>query len=210
MKAFIFDLDGVLVHTDCYHYLAWKKISDKLGICFNEQMNSRLRGVSRMESLEIVLETYQGPAISLEDKEELAREKNEYYKEYLLGMTAADVEKPVRETLEILKKNNYKLAIGSSSKNARYILEKVELLNYFDAVSDGTIINNSKPNPEVFLKAAYLLNVRPSECAVVEDACSGIDAAKAADMVAIAIGDAKRYGKADIKINSIEELQRLI
>lgn len=205
VKGVIFDLDGVLVFTDHFHYQAWKVIADKLSIPFDEQTNNRLRGVSRRDSLEIILEKYKG-ILSKEQKEALAEEKNEIYKGLLQSMTPEDVTKEVRETLNELKNRGYLLALGSSSKNARFILEKTELLDYFDAISDGNNITKSKPAPEVFLKAAEFLGVEPWQCIVVEDACSGIDAAKAAGMKAIGIGVAAGYEKSDYAIAHFREL----
>ena len=199
MKAFIFDLDGVIVFTDKFHYLAWKKMADEMGIYFDETINNRLRGVSRAESLEIILEK----------KAELMEGKNNTYKELLGGMTPDDVTDEVRNTLAELHNRGYKLALGSSSKNAKFILEKVELLGAFDAISDGTNITKSKPDPEVFLKAAEFLGEKPEECYVVEDAYAGIDAAKSAGMQAVGIGDAVGYGATDKKIKSFGELLTL-
>ncbi len=206
INGFIFDLDGVIVFTDKYHYKAWKEMADEMGIYFDEKINNRLRGVSRMESLEIILENYHGEPLSKEKKLELATKKNEIYRKLLETMTRNDVSDEVRNTLECLHKRGKKLAIGSSSKNAKFILEKVELLDVFDAISDGTNISNSKPDPEVFVKAADFIHLNPDECAVVEDAYSGIDAAKSGNMCAIAIGDAANYDKADYKIKNFSEI----
>lgn len=208
VKGIIFDLDGVLVHTDKYHYQAWKMVADKMGIYFDETINNRLRGVSRMESLEIILEKYDGMLTTVE-KETIADTKNTYYRELLQQMTPEDVTEEVRRTLAVLRERGYKLAIGSSSKNARLILEKVDLLYAFDGISDGTNIQYSKPNPEVFLKAAQYIGLEPEDCAVVEDAKAGIDGAKAGHMTAIAIGDATSYEKADYKISSFGDLLNL-
>lgn len=206
MKAFIFDLDGVIVFTDKFHYQAWKKMADNMGIYFDETINNRLRGVSRAESLEIILERYEGETLTAQRKTELMESKNNTYRELLATMTPKDVSLEVRQTLEKLRERGYKLAIGSSSKNAKFILKKVALLDVFDAISDGTNISKSKPDPEVFLKAAEYLGVAAEECYVVEDAYAGIDAAKTANMKAIGIGDAAAYEKADYKISSFAEL----
>lgn len=152
IKGIIFDLDGVIVFTDHYHYLAWKRMADRLGVYFDETINNRLRGVSRMASLEIILERYTGPALSPEDKLQLTEEKNGYYRALLQEMTPDSVTPQVRQTLAELRKRGYKLSIGSSSKNTRTILERTALLDAFDAISDGTNITHSKPDPEVFLK----------------------------------------------------------
>lgn len=189
MKAIIFDLDGVLVHTDRYHYQAWKELADSLGLAFDERKNNRLRGVSRMESLEIVLQE-SAKSYSEKEKQEFAESKNETYRKLLERMTPEDVEPKVRDTLKELRDRGYLLAIGSSSKNAGLILDKTDLRKYFDAISDGNHIKRSKPDPEVFLRAAVLLNLMPQDCWVIEDAEAGIAAAKAAGMRAIGVGDA--------------------
>ncbi|BBF42777.1 beta-phosphoglucomutase [Lachnospiraceae bacterium KM106-2] len=204
-KSYIFDLDGVIVFTDKFHYKAWKKMADRIGIYFDEKINNRLRGVSRAESLEIILEKYEG-TFSTEEKEKLMEEKNGYYRELLAQMTPKDVAQETKNTLEMLRKRGHKLAIGSSSKNTKYILEKVGIMDLFDQISDGTNITHSKPDPEVFLKAAKFLDEQPENCIVVEDAFAGIDAAKAANMTAVGIGDAARYEKTDIKIQSFSDL----
>lgn len=206
MKAFIFDLDGVIVFTDRFHYQAWKQMADKMDVYFDEQINHRLRGVSRSQSLEIILERYEGEPLSDEQKNELMNQKNNYYRKLLGKMTPDDVTLEVRNTLRKLRDRGYKLAIGSSSKNAKYILEKVELLEMFDAVSDGTNIQRSKPDPEVFLKAADFLNEDPAECYVVEDAYAGIDAANRAGCVSIGIGEAGNYVEADYHIGTFAAL----
>lgn len=206
IKGLIFDLDGVIVHTDQYHYQAWKKLADRLGIYFDEDINNRLRGISRMESLDIILENYHGNTLSIQDKEKLTDEKNTYYRSLLETMTSDHVPDVVKSTLAELKNRGFKLAIGSSSKNAKLILNKVGLLNYFDAISDGTNITYSKPNPEVFIKAAQDLRLSTQECAVIEDANAGIDAAKRAEMLAIAIGPATTYEKSDLKLQKFVDL----
>lgn len=192
IKGLIFDLDGVLVFTDKFHYQAWKTMADELGVYFDETINHRLRGVSRMDSLEIILERYEGPDLSLREKEKLAEKKNEIYRTLLESMTPDDVTKEVRDTLTKLREKGYKLAIGSSSKNAKFILEKVELKDAFDAISDGNNITKSKPDPEVFLKAAEYLGLPPKACMVVEDAEAGIEAAKKGGMYAAGIGEADK------------------
>lgn len=207
-KGIIFDLDGVIVFTDKFHYQAWKKVADELGVYFDEEINNRLRGVSRMDSLEIILERYDG-SLSGEEKEALAEKKNGIYRELLGGMTPEDVTEEVRDTLCKLRQKSCKLAIGSSSKNAKYILERVQLMDYFDAVSDGTNISHSKPDPEVFFKAAEFIGVAPEDCMVVEDAYAGIDAAKAGHMTAVGIGEAGGYEKTDYAIKTFAELLEL-
>ena len=188
-RAIIFDLDGVICHTDEYHYQAWKSVADSLGIPFDRQINHRLRGVSRMDSLEIILEQYPG-TLSQVEKEALADEKNDLYKEYLKQMSPSDLSDEVRTTLDELRARGYKLAIGSSSKNARFILNQLGLGTFFDAVSDGTNITRSKPDPEVFVKAAQMLDVPCAQCLVVEDAVSGAAAGKAGGMKVACVGAA--------------------
>lgn len=204
-QAIIFDLDGVICFTDEYHYLAWKGTADALGIPFDRQVNNRLRGVSRMESLEIILEKYDGK-LTKQEKTVLAEQKNDRYKASLAAMAPADLQEEVKTTLDTLRQRGYKLAIGSSSKNAGFILERLGLSGYFDAVSDGNNITRSKPDPEVFLKAAEYLGVQPEVCLVVEDAVSGVDAAHAGGMKAAVLGDAaeKKYG--DYILTSISDL----
>lgn len=203
--AIIFDLDGVLCSTDRYHYLAWKALADKLGIPFDEQANGRLRGVSRMESLEILL----GEKSSLYSKGErlaMAEEKNSLYKGYLSAMTPGDLSRDVRMTLHTLRQRGYLLAVGSSSKNARLILRQLGLGDFFDAVADGTMITNSKPDPEVFLLAASLLGVPPQNAMVIEDAKSGVRAAKAGRFRAIGIRTEGNDPDSDITIKRLSNL----
>lgn len=210
ITSVIFDLDGVLVFTDKYHYEAWKMIADELGIYFDEEINNRLRGVSRMDSLDIILENYKGEPLSAEKKLELATRKNEYYRKLLGNMSPSDVTDSVRETLKEIRNRGYNIALGSSSKNAKFILEKVNLLDAFDVISDGTNIVNSKPNPEVFVKAANYLSQPCNRCLVVEDADAGINAGKAAGMATVAIGDAAKSNIADRNIKDFSELKFIL
>ncbi len=204
-EAIIFDLDGVLCSTDHYHYLAWKRIADKLGIPFDERKNDLLRGVSRMDSLEIILESGE-VSLTQSEKEELAEEKNELYRSYLVKMSPEDLSDEVQTTLGALRKRGLLLAVGSSSKNAGLILRQIGLENFFDAVSDGNNITHSKPDPEVFLKAAEYLNVLPENCWVVEDAESGVEAAHRAGMPAAAYGAAAKSGAGNVNLNSFCQL----
>nr|MCR4718254.1 beta-phosphoglucomutase [Bacillota bacterium] len=175
IKAVIFDLDGVIVSTDDCHYEAWKKLADEEGIYFDRKINDRLRGVSRMASLEIVLERA-NKAYTEEEKAKLAKRKNGYYRDFIKKLTPNDILPGVMDNLEELKKNGIKIAIGSSSKNTPIILKQIGLCGYFDAVSDGNNISKSKPDPEVFVKAAEMLKIPPKNCLVVEDADAGIEA----------------------------------
>lgn len=208
-KAIIFDLDGVICHTDKYHYLAWKALADKLGIYFDEEINNRLRGVSRMESLEIVLERY-GGTLTEAEKQALAEEKNALYRELLKKMSAEDLSAEVKETLDTLRAGGRILAIGSSSKNTRFILERIGLDGYFDAISDGNNIANSKPDPEVFLKAAQFIGLPAEQCLVVEDAKAGIVAAAAGGFDSAAIGDAVKCGLANYNMSTFSDLKEIV
>ncbi len=209
MKGIIFDLDGVIVSTDQYHFQAWKQMADNMGIYFDEEINHRLRGVSRMESLDIILERYQGTALSESEKEQRAAEKNQTYKELLGNMTPDDVTAEVRETLQELRNRGYRLAIGSSSKNAKFILARIGLTDAFDAISDGENISNSKPDPEVFVKAAEYLQLPAEECAVVEDAEAGIQAAFRGGMKAIAIGSIREAKLTELELVTFSDLLRI-
>lgn len=201
----IFDLDGVICSTDHYHYLAWKALADRLGIPFNETDNNRLRGVSRMESLNIVLEK-SAAAYTEEEKAAMATEKNDAYRQLLHQMSPADLSQEVKETLDTLRARGLKLAIGSSSKNTPFILERLGLGGYFDAVADGNCITHSKPDPEVFLKAAEMISLDPDVCLVVEDAHAGVEAAAAGGFDCAAIGDAKDDERARWHLNTFADL----
>ncbi|MDU5596883.1 MAG: beta-phosphoglucomutase [Lachnospiraceae bacterium] len=206
-KGIIFDLDGVICHTDRYHYMAWKNMADSLGIYFDEEINNRLRGVSRMESLEIILER-SDKKYSDKEKEEFADKKNELYKELLNEMSEKDLDKKVKDTLDILKQRGYKTAIASSSKNAKLILSKLNLIDFFDIIIDGNDIKYSKPDKEVFEKARMGLKLLPNECLVVEDAASGVEGAIRAGMQVAGIGDAKKLSDVSYSLESFEDLQK--
>jgi len=208
-KGVIFDLDGVICSTDHYHYLAWKALADKLGAYFDETINNRLRGVSRMASLEIVLERYDG-TLSEDEKLAAAEEKNNTYRELLKQMSPADLSPEVKQTLDALRAKGLLLGIGSSSKNTKFILSQIGLGDYFDKISDGTNITRSKPDPEVFLKAAEYLGLEPKDCLVVEDAKAGVQAALAAGMDAAAIGDATSCGLATYNLGRFSDLLRCV
>lgn len=207
-EGIIFDLDGVICSTDKYHYQAWQKTADNIGVYFDEKINDRLRGVSRMESLEIILEKDRRE-YSIEEKEKLADQKNELYVELLDNMTLADLSDDVRETLVHLREKGLKLAIGSSSKNTKRILQRIGLADFFDAVSDGTNITRSKPDPEVFLKAADYLELLPSECLVVEDAAAGVEAAVAGGFACAGVGAASAYEKVTYSMEKFSDLLKI-
>jgi len=206
IEAIIFDLDGVIISTDEYHYLAWKKIAIAYKLNFNRSINEKLRGVSRRESLEIILKENQIQLSEAEIKHMLNEKNNFYIKMLEQYLSEADLLPGVKEVLSKLKQLKYKIAIGSSSKNAKYILKKTNLFDLFDVISDGNNIKYSKPNPEVFNIAAKLLNVKNKYCVVIEDAQSGIEAAKNAGMIAFGIGDAQNNDKTDIKLNNLLEI----
>lgn len=209
-KAVILDLDGVICHTDKYHYQAWKKLADEIGAEFDQRVNNRLRGVSRMESLDIILESYDGGPVSKAEKEHWAEKKNGYYRQLLKNMSPEDLSPEVKDTLDRLRAAGVRLAIGSSSKNTRFILKQIGLEDYFDAVSDGNNISRSKPDPEVFLKAGEYLGIDPRSCLVVEDARSGLEAALAAKMDCAALGDATRYNLATYNLTSFSDLLSIV
>ena len=209
LRGIIFDLDGVIVSTDEQHYLGWQALADRLGIPFSREVNSRFRGVSRMACMNI-LEELGGKHYTDSEKIAYADWKNEYYRELLAQMSPADLSQEVRSTLDALRARGLKLAVGSSSKNAKFILKRIGLSDYFDAVSDGTNISRSKPDPEVFLKAAEYLGLTPSDCLVVEDAVSGVEAAHAGGMKAATVGDAAGRGCGDFILSRFADLLKYI
>jgi len=203
IKAVIFDLDGVLLSTDEYHYRAWKQLADREDIYFDRAINERLRGVSRMESLEIILERAT-KSYTAAEKEEMAGFKNDAYRQLLEHLTPSDVFPGVTEFIAGLQREGVRPGIGSSSKNTKYILEKVGLIEIFrGAISDGTNIVNSKPDPEVFIKAAEMMGIAPAECLVVEDAEAGVMAGKAAGMRVVGVGPAAGYPLADYQASGV-------
>ena len=201
----IFDLDGVLVKTDDMHYKAWSQVADKEDIYFDKDINDRLRGVSRLESLDIILEKRR-KEYTQQEKINLAEYKNDLYRKYLSQLDCSDILPGVDAVLADLKKRGLKTAIGSSSKNADYIIEKIGLAGAFDAVVSGTEITKTKPDPEVFVLAARELGLPPEQCVVVEDAKAGIQAAKAAGMKAIGVGNKQMLDQADDVVSGLDEI----
>lgn len=201
----IFDLDGVIVSTDRFHYLAWKAIADEEKIPFDETINNRLRGVSRLDSLNVILEKA-NREYSLEEKNALCEKKNNLYREYLKQLSPKDVDEDVKKTLCTLKENGIKIAIGSGSKNTMFILEQVGLKEMFDAIVDGTMISHSKPDPEVFTLAAQKIGLSPSECGVVEDAHAGVEAAKKGGFTSFGISDASTSEFTDHPIKKLSDI----
>lgn len=187
-KAFIFDLDGVIVDTAKYHFMAWQKLADSLDILFTPEHNEELKGVSRVRSLEIILQLGNVTA-SEEEKRKWLTQKNEDYLLYIEKMDESEILPAVRETLEFIKENGQHIALGSASKNARPILEKVGLLHFFDVIVDGNDVTNAKPDPEVFVRASKLLGVSNEDAIVFEDSVAGIQAANVAGMLSIGIGE---------------------
>lgn len=208
-KAIIFDLDGVICFTDEYHYQAWKALADSIGIPFDKTMNNRLRGVSRLDSLEIILENAP-QKYTAEEKEALAAGKNTLYREMLKKMSEKDLDGRTKDVLLTLRQRGYLLAVGSSSRNAPFILKQIGLDTFFDAVVDGNCIQHSKPDPEVFLTAAGRLRLPPADCLVVEDAVSGAEAGHAGGMRVACIGDASQKGAGDYNMQSFEELLTIL
>lgn len=208
-KAVIFDLDGVIVSTDKFHFKAWKQLADREGIYFDIVINNRLRGVSRRDSLDIILEKSQ-KTYSEEQINEMLDFKNNIYKASLNNLSKYDILDNFNKLYKILKANNIKMAIGSSSKNTKTILKHIELLDKFEVIADGNDITKSKPDPEVFLLAAKRLKMKPTDCFVIEDAIAGIEAAKAGNMIAIAVNDATKSAIADYKINNLLEIKNIV
>lgn len=203
--GFLFDLDGVIVDTAKYHFLAWKKSADKLNINFTLEHNELLKGVSRVASLEVLL-GIDNVKISEEEKQQILIDKNRDYLEYIDKMTNAEILPGVLTILDFLEKNNIKYALGSASKNAPLILKKVGLFNRFSAIVDGNDVSKAKPDPEVFLLGAEKIKVKPEKCVVFEDAIAGVEAANAAHMISIGVGDEKTLHKADYIFNDLSQL----
>ena len=205
IKAIIFDLDGVLVSTDELHYRAWKALAGRLGVPFDRAKNDRCRGISRMASMDIVLEDAP-TAYTQAEREAFAAEKNETYRAMLASLTPADTLEGVLPTLAELRRRGYRLALASVSKNAPLILERTGLDRYLDAVADGNCITRSKPDPEVFLKAAEKLGMACESCAAMDDALAGIEAGRAAGMLTIGFGDSAKNKAGDLNLERFDEL----
>lgn len=205
-KCGIFDLDGVLVDTAKYHYLAWKQLAAQLGFEFTLEQNEALKGVSRMRSLEILLADggLSGKFTDAE-KEKLAAEKNDIYVRYIRELKQEELFPGVVETFRAMKAAGVKIALGSASKNASMILDRLQITPYFDAIIDGTKVTKAKPDPEVFLLAAQELGIAPCDCVVFEDSQAGIEAAKSADMLAVGVGTQAQLPKADLLVSNVSE-----
>ena len=206
-KAFIFDLDGVIVDTAKYHYLAWQKLAQQLGIEFTPEHNEELKGVSRVRSLEIIL-NLGGIQASQEDKNKWLIQKNEDYLSYLVDMDESEILPGVMPILNYLKERNQLIALGSASKNARPILEKTGTLAFFDAIVDGNDVSNAKPDPEVFLLAAKLLNTKPEDSIVFEDSVAGVQAANIGGMISVGIGEASTLHEAKYLFKDFTQMDK--
>jgi len=203
--AFIFDLDGVIVDTAKFHFLAWRKLANDLGFDFTEEQNEQLKGVSRIESLKKILKWGNMELSEEEFNSQMAR-KNENYLSYVDEMDNAEILPGVSKVLEYLMEHNIPFALGSASKNARTILKKIDLYNKFDAIVDGTDVSKAKPDPEVFLIAAEKLNTAPENCVVFEDSVAGVQAANVGKMTSIGIGDQKVLHEADYIFSDFTEI----
>jgi beta-phosphoglucomutase len=204
-RACIFDLDGVIVDTARYHFLAWKRLSDQLGINFTEEDNERLKGVSRMASLEIILEIG-NLKLNERHKLEYATLKNKWYVEYISKMTPSEILPGCVTFIKELRSVNIRTALGSASKNTPMILERVGIMDLFDAVADGNNVSKAKPDPEVFLKAAEMVGAKPEECVVFEDAVAGVQAALNAGMMCIGIGSQEILTRAHFVVPGLYEM----
>ncbi len=205
IKGFLFDLDGVIVETAGFHYQAWRLMANELGFDISEEFNETLKGISRMESLDLILQ-HGNLMLATEEKQDLAARKNENYLKLVSRMTADDILPGVEDFFKQIKKTDIKVGLGSVSKNALMILKSVGLLQEFDAIIDGTKISRSKPDPEVFLKGAAELGFLPEECIVFEDALAGVEAGKNAGMKVVGIGKSEVLTKADIVFAGFENL----
>lgn len=203
VKACLFDLDGVIVDTAVYHFQAWRRLANELGFDFTEHQNEQLKGISRMESLELIL-NWGGVSLTEEEKIAWATKKNQWYLDLVMQMTPNEVLPGVPDFLKSLRENGIKIALGSASKNSKLILEKIQMLDYFDAIIDGNNITKGKPDPQVFLMGAKATGVQPTECVVFEDAVAGVQAAKAGGMKAVGVGSADILTEADIVISTFE------
>lgn len=204
IKGLLFDLDGVIVDTAVYHFQAWKRMANELGFDIDEEFNETLKGISRMDSIDAILK-HGNVEISDDEKLRLATEKNEWYLEFVEQMTEAEILPGVKDFFAEFKALGIKCALGSASKNAPKILEKINLLSEFDAIVDGNSVSKSKPNPEVFLKGAAALGLQNEECVVFEDALAGIKAAQRANMKTVGFGDAEILKNADLVYNTFTE-----
>jgi beta-phosphoglucomutase len=204
-KTFIFDLDGVIVDTAKYHFLAWQKLSNELGIKFTHEDNEQLKGVSRVASLDLILK-WGNKNVSQTEKEKFLIQKNEDYLAYIENIDASEILTGVEKVLKFLKENNQNIVLGSASKNARPILEKTGIIHYFDAIIDGNDVSKAKPDPEVFILGASNVNALSSDCIVFEDSVAGVQAANIAGMKSIGIGDKNTLHEAKFIFKDFDEI----
>ncbi|MCF8009103.1 MAG: beta-phosphoglucomutase [Halanaerobiales bacterium] len=205
LKGFIFDLDGVITDTAEYHYLGWKRLAKEEQMEFDRKFNDKFRGVSRMRCLDMLLKE-NNREVTPQERKEMAERKNSYYREYLKTISKDNLLSGIEEILKDLKQRGYKLAIASASKNTKIVLDKLDIRNYFDTVSDGYSVKNTKPAPDLFLHTAEKLNLKPKECVVFEDAKAGIDAAIKANMLSVGIGPTERVGHADFRYDQVSDI----
>jgi beta-phosphoglucomutase len=205
IKACIFDLDGVIVDTAHYHFIAWKRLAEELGVVLTEKENERLKGVSRMRSLEIIL-GLGGVLLSEAEKEKLAEKKNAWFVEYVNAMKPGEIFPGVKKLIRDLKQHGIKVALASSSKNADTVIRLLKIEKEFDAVVDGKMVIHSKPDPEIFLLAAKKIGVEPGYCVVFEDAEAGVEAALRAGMKCVGVGSAEQLGKADLVVKNTADV----
>ncbi|HBU76630.1 MAG TPA: beta-phosphoglucomutase [Muricauda sp.] len=204
IKGFIFDLDGVITDTAELHYDAWKKLADEMGWEFDRDVNEKLRGISRMDSIKVIMD-HNGVSLDENTIVELATKKNDIYVNSLDGMTQEDYLPGARELLTHLRSEGFSVALGSASKNANKVLQQLKATHYFDVIGDGNSVSKSKPAPDIFLFASEKLGLRPENCIVFEDAEKGIDAAKAGNFHSVGIGPEERVGHADIRFDTMKE-----
>ncbi len=203
IKGFIFDLDGVITDTAEYHYKSWQTLADEEDLFFNREINEQLRGVSRMDSLEIILD---GKEVPEDVKKEWTDRKNAYYQKYLEEISKENILDDMEEKLNKLKEEGFKIAVASSSRNARKVLKNLQISEMFDTISDGNSVENAKPAPDLFLHTAEKLGLKAEECVVLEDAESGVEAALAADMKAVGVGPQERVGKAHLVYSNVSDI----
>jgi beta-phosphoglucomutase len=206
-RAFIFDLDGVITDTAEYHFLAWKKLAEEIGVSIDRQFNEQLKGISRMESLERILELNSSLLnLPYEEKVRLANQKNEHYLELIQSINSDSILPGIEDLLKKCKQQKIKIALGSASKNASKIVDKLGLVNYFDYVVDASKVKNGKPHPETFTTAADFLNIPYSECIGLEDAAAGVEAVNKANMFSVGVGEVKHLSHADFLVGDTSEL----
>ncbi|MDZ7671538.1 MAG: beta-phosphoglucomutase [Halanaerobiales bacterium] len=205
IKGIIFDLDGVITDTAEYHYLGWQQLADEEGLEFDRKFNEKFRGVSRMKCLDMLLGK-NNKTVTSKQRKELADRKNKYYQKYLENITKDNLLEGIEDILNTVKKEGYKMAIASASKNTKTVVKKLNIRDMFDTISDGYSVKNTKPAPDLFLHTADKLGLKPEECVVFEDAKAGIDAALAADMIAVGIGPKNRVGHAHYRFDTVKDI----